>query len=97
MGREGYLESPCLFKNGVVSQNNGVIDPFLKAHGDSRYHGKPISSFRNRPTKSAALGVSAVSSPEPGPFLFDTVKLPLHKKDVHLINVGQPPILKDMV
>ena len=24
-------------KMGVITQNNGVIDPFLKGHGDSRY------------------------------------------------------------
>ena len=32
-----YLESPGPLKNGVITQNNGVIDPFLKGHGDSRY------------------------------------------------------------
>ena len=28
--------SMTLHKNGVITQNNGVIDAFLKGHGDSR-------------------------------------------------------------
>ena len=32
-----YLHSPSPLKNGVISQICGVIDPFFKGHGDSRY------------------------------------------------------------
>ena len=32
-----YLESPATLQNGVIAQHNGVMDPFLKGHGDSRY------------------------------------------------------------
>ena len=31
-----YLESPRPLKNGVITQNDGVSDPFFKGHGDSR-------------------------------------------------------------
>ena len=30
-----YLESPWPLKNGVITQNNGVVDPFLKGHGET--------------------------------------------------------------
>ena len=32
-----YLESPRPKKNGVIAQNEGVVTPFSKGHGDSRY------------------------------------------------------------
>ena len=28
-----YLESPLPLRNGVITQNNGVIDPFCECHG----------------------------------------------------------------
>ena len=30
------LESPWPFKNEVITQNHGAMDPFLRGHGDSR-------------------------------------------------------------
>ena len=39
-------------QNGVITQNNGVIDPCLKGHGDSRYpfwecvDGEPVEARR---------------------------------------------------
>ena len=35
--KRDYLESPRPLKNGVITQNNGVMDPFLKGYGESRY------------------------------------------------------------
>ena len=40
-----YLESPRPLKSGVITQNNGVIDPFLKGHGDSRYQQAVVSAM----------------------------------------------------
>ena len=37
--REGsHLESPWSLENQVVTQHEGVMDPFFEGHGDSRYN-----------------------------------------------------------
>ena len=41
------LESPRPLKNGVITHNNGVIDPFFKGHGDSRVF--PLESLSSHP------------------------------------------------